>query len=112
MDVLGPSFDKRGAYSLALRKKARQTNAQEGQAVVEYILLLSVVVLFFVLITQGIARMGITPKLMASLTGPFANTYKYGHPKAQGFDEGAPKFHPRIFGGEENFRLFFNPDSK
>jgi hypothetical protein len=43
--------------------------------------------------------------------GPYAAAYQFGHTQAKGFDDGGPKFHPRADGGENNFRLFLNPDS-
>lgn len=87
---------------------------QRGQATVEYILLLSTLVAFFVVVRAGLERMQITDRLMAPIEQDFARTYRYGHPKAKGYpdgepyNEGGPEHHPRIWGGS-NFRVFLNP---
>ncbi len=83
---------------------------QEGQAAIEYILLISSIIGFYVLISQVLTQSGFDKKLTTMLTGPFAAAYKYGHPKAKGYDEGSPDYHPRVDdGGNNNFRLFLNP---
>lgn len=81
---------------------------ESGQAIVEYILIMAVVVGIFVVVSQGIGRMNLANSLMAPLNKEFANTYKYGHPLAQGWDEGTPYYHPRIT-DKDNFRIFINP---
>ncbi len=87
---------------------------QSGQAMVEYILLLLVVVGGFLVLSKGMERMGVTQVLTTPITQNFAMAYKYGHPKAKGFDEGTPENHPRISGagGGNNFRMFINPRNK
>lgn len=82
---------------------------EQGQAVVEYLLLLAVVVGFFMVMSAGLKKTMIGKKLMTPITVDFARAYKYGHPKAEGTDEGgSPKRHPR-YDGEESFRIFMNP---
>lgn len=92
-------------------KKPTFKKGQEGQATTEYILLLAVIVSFFMVAANWISKSGLSQKLTALVTGPFAAAYRYGHTKAKGFDDGGPKYHPRAYGGENNFRIFLNPDS-
>jgi hypothetical protein len=84
----------------------------QGQAITEYILMVAIVVGSYLIIANGIAKMGLAQKIMANLLGPFAAAYRYGHPLAKGYDDGGPVNHPRAVGGENNFRLFFNPRFK
>lgn len=84
---------------------------QSGQGTVEYIVLLAVIVSFYLVIAQGFGKIGFSKKLLAPLNQDFARAYQYGHPKAKGYDDGGPAFHPRIEGGgENNFRIFINPE--
>ncbi len=94
---------------MGLKHKRRD---QSGQAMLEYVLLLSVIVGCVFLLREGIARFDVGDRLLRPLSESYARAYKYGHPKAQGFDEGEPKNHPRIETGENNFRLFLNPGQK
>ena len=72
---------------------------------------MSVIVSGFFVVAKGLNRIGVAELLMRPVKKDFANAYKYGHPKAQGFDEGGAKFHPRVAdGGASNFRLFINPN--
>jgi hypothetical protein len=84
---------------------------EEGQAVTEYILMMASIVSLYLLLTAGLVRIGLAKKLMRPLTEQFAATYQYGHPKAKGYDNGGPEFHPRAVSssGQNNFRIFFNP---
>ncbi|MGK5082903.1 hypothetical protein WDW37_06330 [Bdellovibrionota bacterium FG-1] len=85
---------------------------ESGQAVIEYILLLSVVVMIYVALVGWMNRFGFMDKMTKPITTDFARAYQYGDPKAQGFDDGTPKRHPRIQGCEECFRVFINPRFK
>jgi hypothetical protein len=76
--------------------------------VIEYVLMLAAVVGFYFLIAQGLKRANLPGKLMGPLREDFAFAYKYGHPKARGFDEGDPVYHPRV-PASGNFRIFINP---
>jgi hypothetical protein len=88
----------------------KKTGAPDsGQAVVEYILLLSAIVAIYVTIISWVNSFGLMQKLVTPLTRDYAKTYQFGDPKADGFD-GEPKRHPRISGCEECFRLFINPE--
>ena len=86
-----------------------QSSGESGQATVEYVILLSVVVTFFLLVSTGMKKMNLGEKLIAPIKGPFAAAYRYGHPKAKGYEDGGPTYHPRVVGGDQNFRIFFNP---
>jgi hypothetical protein len=77
-----------------------------GQAVLEYILLLTLVVSLFGVIASSLGKFDIGGKLLGPLSGDFAHAYRYGHPKALGYDDGGPKKHPRANGGD-NFRIFY-----
>jgi Flp pilus assembly pilin Flp len=81
---------------------------EEGQAVTEYVLMLAAIVSLYLLMTAGLVRIGLAKRLMTPLTTQFAAVYRYGHPKAKGFDDGGPEYHPRAMSssGQNNFRLF------
>ena len=94
---------------LGFRSARSESNGESGQAVLEYILLMTVVVSAYLIVARGIARAGVAEKLMRPLSQNFAYTYKYGHPKARGYDEGEPQMHVRIYdGSHRNFRIFIN----
>jgi len=92
--------------------KARKLSKdQEGQAVLEYILLLSIIVSIYATVTTWVNSYGLAQKMISPVSKDFAATYQFGDPKAAGFDSpgGTPKRHPRIEDCEECFRLFINP---
>lgn len=84
---------------------------ERGQAIVEYILLLSTIVAIYATVISWVSQFGLMQKLVAPLNNEFAKTYQFGDPKADGFD-GEPKRHPRISGCDECFRIFINPEIK
>jgi hypothetical protein len=75
--------------------------AEAGQAVVEYILLISVIVTFFVMLNVGLGKIGFMDLMMSPLKKDFANVYQYGHPKGV-------EYKPR---GGDKTRVFINPRS-
>ncbi|MGE4234480.1 MAG: hypothetical protein AB7F43_14235 [Bacteriovoracia bacterium] len=86
-----------------MRQKKR---TQSGQAVVEYVLLLVLVVGMLFLLSNQL------PRLLATLEEPFKSdfkyAYKYGDSKARGYDDddgSGPVRHPRIYSAG-NFRIF------
>jgi hypothetical protein len=81
-------------------------DSQSGQAIFEYILLVSIVTAIFVVLMNGLGKFDIIGKLMKPLSSDYAHAYQYGHPKALGFDDGGPQKHPRAVGGD-NFRIFY-----
>ncbi|MFL5812388.1 MAG: hypothetical protein ACJ763_02325 [Bdellovibrionia bacterium] len=80
--------------------------SEEGQAILEYILLISIVGLLFVGLMNGLGKIDVIKRLMKPLNGDYAHAYQYGHPKALGFDDGGPQKHPRAIGGD-SFRIFY-----
>ncbi len=81
----------------------------QGQAMVEYLLLLAVIVTFIVSAFKKIDDAGIPTKIASQITGTYARTYQFGHPKASYGSEGGgeTKNHPRaVDAGENNFRIF------
>lgn len=96
-------------------KKTGIARDQSGQAVIEYILLLSVIVSFVMIFRKGIERFDLANKLARPVVSSFAAAYQFGHPKAKGFDSnGGPAFHPRAPStqGEGNYRLFIYSGSR
>ena len=83
---------------------------QSGQALTEYVLLLFTIVSVYLVVSGFMARYKLTDKLLKPIKSDFLFAYKYGNPKARGFDEGTPVAHPRIVDTEQkNFRIFINP---
>ncbi len=80
---------------------------QEGQATVEYILLLAAVVGFYAIVAKGIRDFGLAQLLMKPITGEFAKVYRYGHSEAKGYDDGGPEKHA-LARDSGNFRIFMN----
>jgi hypothetical protein len=79
---------------------------QQGQGLMEYVLMLSIVVGVFFTVTKILEDTGVIRKLASPITERYKYTYQYGHPEARGYDDGGPKKHPRIWEGEGSFRLF------
>lgn len=90
-------------------KVANET--QSGQAVIEYIMLLAVVIGSYMTLASWFTRFGFAEKLTRPITKSFAHAYQYGDVEALGFDDGGPKRHPRAnTRSNENFRIFINPE--
>jgi hypothetical protein len=81
---------------------------ENGQATIEYVLLLLIVVGAYSMIFNWVNNLGLADRLAAPLTTTYARVYKYGHPQAKGFDEGTPENHPRIVINNKT-RMFINP---
>jgi len=87
--------------------------AESGQATLEYVLLLAVLVMVAGIVGKGLERAGLAKTLMKPITEEYAYTYKYGLAAARGFDEGTPNLHPRVTEPRgSNFRIFLNPRPK
>ncbi len=86
-------------------------SSQSGQAVVEYILLLSALVSMFVIIAQGVGRLDLAKRLSKPLTTDFAKAYQYGDIKTTGPDdsEGASNHAQAQVPKSDNFRIFLSP---
>ncbi len=86
---------------------------ESGQAVIEYVLLVSMVVGFYVIAINTLKKIGVSDHLLSPLKNEFRRAYQYGHPKAKGLDEGEAEMHPReVFPEDKNFRIFMNPGKK
>lgn len=80
----------------------------KGQATVEYVLLLGLTMGMYLGFARVLSATGLAEKLAKPINENFARAYQHGHPKAQGFDDGGPKKHPRAETGEGSFRIFLN----
>jgi hypothetical protein len=86
---------------------------QSGQAVLEYVLLLSITFVLFLVVTRGLSRFRVEEKLLSPISKTYAATYRYGHPEAKGYDDGGPYKHPRALApGTESFRIFINSSNQ
>ena len=82
----------------------------QGQAVVEYILLLAIVVFCYSLVLNAISGSKAFDNLKKPLEKDYAYTYRYGHPLARGQSDGGPKYIPTYADPDgQNFRIFINP---
>jgi len=85
-------------------------SGNSGQAIVEYVLLMAIVVYFFSIVIGGLKNMEFSNMMVNPVKKEFASAYCYGHPKAIGFDEnGGPYMHPRAPGAT---RMFINPGTR
>ena len=84
---------------------------ETGQATVEYILMLAIILIGFLMLSQGLATTGLMAKLAAPISGPFAKAYQNGHYQATAPDDPGGAFkHPRAT-GPESFRIFYTRGS-
>jgi hypothetical protein len=88
---------------------------ESGQAAIEYVLLLAIVVMLWLFVYQYLAGQNFVGILSKPLTTDFKYTYQYGDKDARGQDDGGPKYIPQYIqpssggGDEQNFRIFINP---
>ena len=81
-------------------------------------MLLAIVVMIFTAIMKRLADGDAFAKLKRPFTEEFKYSYRYGHPKARGQEDGGPvnipqyQPHPGSSGGDHNFRIFINPSKK
>jgi hypothetical protein len=84
-----------------------RTDPRSGQSLVEYLFVLAIVMGCFLAFYKGLKAIEIGKLVARPITTQFAASYRYGHPKAKGFDEGGPEFLPHAPGKSgNNFRLF------
>lgn len=89
--------------------KRLKKNPQAGQAILEYVLVMTLVIAAL-LVVMG--RLKQSDFFFKNITQPIAGylqyNYKYADATAQGWDEGAPRKHIQISqpGGSQTFRLF------
>ncbi len=91
------------------KKRALRLRNQRGQSIVEYMLVLIVIVSALLLILKLMKESNFFYKNISEpLVKHIAYNYKYGDPKAQGWDEGSPKLHIQISRPNEGqtFRMF------
>jgi hypothetical protein len=76
-------------------------------------LLIAAIVSFFLIMSRGLNKVGLTQKILKPISNDFAHAYRYGSTTTKGFDEdGGPDNHPRVEPGADggnNFRIFINP---
>jgi hypothetical protein len=82
---------------------------ESGQAVVEYILLLAIVVFLYTLLLNKLGQTNALQAMQKPLTQDFTYTYRYGNVKARGQNDGGPIDIPQQHDSEKNFRIFINP---
>lgn len=75
-----------------------------GQATVEYVLLLAVVIMMFTMFMRYFEDGDAYARITKPLTVDFKNAYQYGNP-----GKGSQKY---IAQDPENFRIFLNPPTK
>jgi Flp pilus assembly pilin Flp len=97
-----------GAKAVVKKQFASFGRDESGQAAIEYVLILSVIVAAYMAFITAIEKAHLAETLMGPIVGSYAMTYKYGNPKAKGFDEGTPENHPRAV-VDGKVRLFINP---
>jgi hypothetical protein len=90
------------------RPRPSKSDPRSGQAVIEYVLLLSIIVSLYAFIMDYLRSSSLLDNLKKPLTGSYKYTYRYGHPEARGQDDGGPKLIPQQHDGQ-NFRIFINP---
>ncbi|OFZ79162.1 MAG: hypothetical protein A2583_00530 [Bdellovibrionales bacterium RIFOXYD1_FULL_53_11] len=82
---------------------------EKGQAVLEYVLMLAILVAAFAAAMKTLDGFNLQDKFSDFVKKDFTAAYRYGHVKAKGPDEGGAQYHPRMNGGDTNFRIFISP---
>ncbi|RYZ73311.1 MAG: hypothetical protein EOP09_02080 [Proteobacteria bacterium] len=95
------------ALTINLSNKDSQ-RSQSGQATLEYVLVLFLVVIIFSLVGKVMQGTRIVERMMGPLKQSYGAIYKYGHVKAKGPDEGGTAYHPQALYGTPG-RIFINP---
>ena len=81
-----------------------------GQTQAEYIIIIAVITSIALLMIQTLKGLNLDEKITEPIQGQFKRTYQHGHPKATGYEDGGPDFHPRATQPvNKNFRIFINP---
>ena len=95
-----------------MKPRVEIQHGESGQALTEYLLLISFIVSGFLLVMKGLGRIDVTGLLMRPLSQSFSAAYQFGHPKATGAGgDQEPTMHPRATNAG-NFRIFLNPGSQ
>ena len=88
----------------------QKIQSQAGQGTVEYILLLSIIVSFFLFLSRGLQNSEAGRRLMEPLAQDYRTVYQFGKKGVVGSDNGnIPNDHPRFESPSNNFRIFLNP---
>ena len=82
---------------------------ESGQAVMEYILLLAIVIGLYTAVLDQLSQTNALDALKKPLTQDFVYTYRYGNIKARGQNDGGPLYIPQQHDPDKNFRIFINP---
>jgi len=83
---------------------------QSGQAITEYVLLIALVLMAYLVVIRGLQATGIADRLLDPLRDRFAATYRFGNPRAKAPEDGGFK-HPRFSSDGRSIRLFINPET-
>ena len=84
---------------------------QSGQALVEYILLIAIVIGVYSAVLNTLGKSSGFELMKKPFTREYRYTYQYGNAKARGQDNGGPTYLPQHHDPQNNFRIFINPPS-
>lgn len=85
------------------------TDTRSGQAALEYILLLAILVGFFLIVSGALKQNQLAQNLTKPISDEFRRSYQFGSPRVKGIETEDVEFHPRVSNGN-NFRIFINPE--
>jgi len=96
-----------------VRGRSVEIFKNSGQSALEYILLVAIVSVISLGALRLLNQWGVMGKVLNPLATNYAMTYKYGDPRATGFDEGGPNAHyPKgtmAVSSTGSTRMFINP---
>jgi Flp pilus assembly pilin Flp len=84
---------------------------ESGQALTEYVLLVSLIILGYLVVIRGLQATGVADRLLDPIRNRFAATYRFGNPQAKAPEDGGFK-HPRFSSDGRSIRLFINPETR
>lgn len=85
-----------------------RANSEAGQAVVEYIILLAILVSLYASVLTALTNSNILAKIKEPFTKDYKYTYEYGQKDARGQNDGGPINIPQQH-DQQYFRIFINP---
>ncbi len=91
----------------SLNRRHSGKPAESGQALTEYVLLVALIALAYLLVVRQFRALQLADRLLDPIRERYATIYRFGHPQAKPPEEGGA-FHPRIPQGN-TIRLFINP---
>lgn len=83
--------------------------SNSGQAVVEYVLILFLSFMVFIMISRWFSTSGLLEKIVSPAKNQYKVLYKYGFSKTKGKEEGGPELHPSPYVLPSESRIFVNP---